>query len=421
MPGSQQQRQRQTQSLRQKSWLATQSLVLAQPLSSFGELLDDVVAKSYFIEKKPRAVQDGESWQGAIDALPDTRGASTADCIIDELVDLGLVSDEYVELARTISSDLDEDGFFPFSVQSYAVQHQQKTSTVRRILDALQTLTPGGIGARDRAQAFAVQLSRAIPAIPVDRLAALLRRRQSSISPGVVKSCLGLAGVPLHDEDLNTLMAVLDPRPVRRYCLDAARPVIPDIFVRRDPLTNELAAHVATPPYMLEIDISLPAMDALATEAKAAISAEQQRALWINDAVIRRTAALQLLADAFIRRLGPFLAGTADEPATMPIGTLMEETRLSRTVLVRALQRKYLCAPRGTFRLGQLVLNRWETKAHDAKKTIARLLLKDPQTVGMSDREIADVLRERGFHLSRRTVAKYRLALGIPAKYFRTS
>lgn len=87
--------------------------------------------------------------------------------------------------------------------------------------------------------------------------------------------------------------------------------------------------------------------------------------------------------------------------------------------MVRALRRKYVKTPRGTFRLRSMVMDRWQTAAAPAKEAVALLLQPSGSSKAMSDRAIAERLANQGIHISRRTVAKYRLSLGIPARYFR--
>jgi RNA polymerase sigma-54 factor len=127
------------------------------------------------------------------------------------------------------------------------------------------------------------------------------------------------------------------------------------------------------------------------------------------------------LGGALIASLAPYLADQSDQPARVPVERLMQATGMSRTVMVRALRRKYVKTPRGTFRLRSMVMDRWQTAAAPAKEAVALLLQSDKGATAMSDREIAERLAGQGIHISRRTVAKYRLSLGIPARYFRNN
>lgn len=65
-------------------------------------------------------------------------------------------------------------------------------------------------------------------------------------------------------------------------------------------------------------------------------------------------------------------------------------------------------------------MNRWESRSAPAKQMVLESLHQEGGE-GLSDRAIAEQLTSKGIRISRRTVAKYRLSLGIPARYFRSS
>jgi len=155
------------------------------------------------------------------------------------------------------------------------------------------------------------------------------------------------------------------------------------------------------------------------TEARKQVLTEVTRVRWIDDAIAERTAILAKLGDALTASLAPYFANQSSAPSRVPVDHLMQATGMSRTVMVRALRRKYVKTPRGTFRLRLMVMDRWQTAAAPAKEAVALLLQPGRNSKAMSDREIAEHLANQGFHISRRTVAKYRLSLGIPARYFR--
>jgi RNA polymerase sigma-54 factor len=156
-------------------------------------------------------------------------------------------------------------------------------------------------------------------------------------------------------------------------------------------------------------------------EARKQVLTEVTRVRWIDDAIAERTAMLAKLGNALIASLAPYLANQSNHPSRVPVERLMQTTGMSRTVMVRALRRKYVKTPRGTFRLRSMVMDRWQTAAAPAKEAVTLLLQSSRESKAMSDREIAEHLVNQGIHISRRTVAKYRLSLGIPARYFRNN
>jgi len=414
------QKQRQQQSLRQKSLLATRGVVLQQPIGEFGILLDRFAAENSFAEKKACPTSDGEGWSGDMDAFASSEQPSPEDYLVDQLLEQRNLKESEIELCRYIISDLDESGFFSKPIAAYATQLKTSAANIRAILRMLQSLEPAGLGAHDAPHAFALQMARVFPDLPVSECARWLRTRQHSISPGVIRACLRKFNISCTPAEWQQVEHLLDPAPLRHITPSDPRIITPDIIIERDTLTNGLTCRVSEPPWRLEIDSAVFASLQSDPATKERITRELSRVSWINEAIANRTTVLKKLGDSLIESLGPFLSGQADEPSRIAVEQLTEQTGISRTAMVRALQRKYVKTPRGTFRLHALVMDRWQSKSASAREAIVKLLHQE-QGAPLSDQGIVDQLARKGIHISRRAVTKYRLALGIPAHYFRNS
>lgn len=417
MRGSQ--KQRQQLSLRQKSYLATRGLVLEQPLSDFGTLMDRFAAESIIAEKHARVDASGDTWNGDLDSFASPEEPSPAEAIVDELLDRGLIDDSQVECARFVASDLDERGFFTRQVSHYALSIGVTATEVRRVLTTIRALEPAGLGATDVAHAFALQISRVLPELPIATCAQYLRMHKRSVSPGVIRACLRKLEMKSDPVTLQRILSVLDPEPAKLMMTRPARIVMPDIVIEQDSLTGTLVCSVPGPMWRLNIDSAVVSSSRGDPEAKKQVVAETTRVQWIDDAIAERTALLKKLGNALIASLAPYLVNEANHPSRVPVGRLMQATGMSRTVMVRALRHKYVKTPRGTVRLRSMVMDRWQTAAAPAKEAVAFLIQSGRDSRALSDREIADHLANQGIHISRRTVAKYRLSLGIPSRYFR--
>jgi len=90
----------------------------------------------------------------------------------------------------------------------------------------------------------------------------------------------------------------------------------------------------------------------------------------------------------------------------------------------RALRGKYLCCPRGTIPLRKFISspvgNTSITNEGLAQK-INGLIEREDKQLPLSDQQITEMLAKSGFAISRRTVAKYRINLGIPNAFARRS
>jgi RNA polymerase sigma-54 factor len=413
MRGSQ--KQRQQLSLRQKSYLATRGLVLEQPLSDFGTLMDRFAAGSIVAEKHARANTSGDTWNGDLDSFADLAESTPAELIVDELLDRDFIDDSQVECARFVASDLDERGFFTKQISRYAFSINVATAEVRRVLAAIRTLEPAGLGTTDVAHAFALQMSR------VAACAQFLRTRQRSVSPGVIRACLRKLAMECDPATLQRILTLLDPEPAKRMTSGQTRIIAPDIIIEQDLLTGALVCSIPMPAWRLAIDPMVVSSARKDPEARKQVLMEVARVRWIDDAIAERTAMLAKLGGALIASLGPYLANQSNHPSRVPVERLMQATGMSRTVMVRALRRKYVKTPRGILKLRSMVMDRWQTAAAPAKEAVALLLQSGRDSKAMSDREIAELLANQGIFISRRTVAKYRLSLGIPARYFRTN
>lgn len=417
LEGSQKQRQQLT--LRQRSYLAVRGVILEQPLGEFESLIDRFVSESLVAEKHTRATASGDSWNGDVDSLPAPVESDATDDIVGELLERGLIEEPALQVAEFVVSDLDERGFFPYDVSDYATRNNLRELDVRKTLGALQTLDPAGLGAKDVAHGFALQVARVIPGLPVEACAGFLRGRARSVSPGVVRACLKKLGLPSDAGVVQRVMAVLDPQPLKHFIPAQARIVVPDIVIERDPLNGGLVCTVPQPGWTLTVDPEVLASAREDPQARRSVMTDVTRARWVEEGIVQRTQALTRIGEVLIQQLTPFLSGESDNPSRVATDRLMRDAGLSRTVLARALSRKYVAAPRGTFRLRSLVMDRWETASAPAKDAVSVLLQSGDTARDMSDRQISEYLATQGIHVSRRTVAKYRLSLGIPARYFR--
>ena len=417
LEGSQKQRQQLT--LRQRSYLAIRGVILEQPLGDFEPLIDRFVSESVVAEKHARGTATGDSWNGDLDSLPSPVESDVTDSLVGELLELSLIEESALHAAEFVVSDLDEHGFFTYDVSDYSRSNSLRETDVQKTLSALRAMDPAGLGATDVAHCFALQMAQVIPGLPVEQCASFLRGRAASVSPGVLRACLKKLGLPSDANLVQRAMAVLDPEPLKRLIPAQARIVVPDIVIERDQVDGHLVCMVPQPAWTLTVDPDVLTSAHEDPQARRRVTTDVTRARWVEEGIIQRTRTLTVIGEALIRQLGPFLAAESEGPSHVPTDRLMRDTGLSRTVLARALSRKYVATPRGMFRLRSLVMDRWETASAPAKDALIRLLQSGDASREMSDRQISEYLATQGIHVSRRTVAKYRLSLGIPARYFR--
>jgi len=131
----------------------------------------------------------------------------------------------------------------------------------------------------------------------------------------------------------------------------------------------------------------------------------------ILKAIQLRNKTLSLVGKIVVRENTEFFSGKKIYPKRLKEKFIASEIGRSPSTVSRAVKNKYIASPRGIFRMEMFV---GKGSAHP--NVIMGLIKKIVEENGIiPDREIADIISDMGFNVSRRTINKYRNILGIPA------
>ena len=340
------------------------------------------------------------------------------------------------ELVTCLIEELDDSGYLPGSIAEVA----ESLSSIVTASDAdwnealalLQTFDPPGVGATSPAEGLALQARRRVAdgtadAATADLLVDLLTNHLKQIASGDRKSLLAAArGDEKRLDAALAMLRTLNPHPASNYSSEVTQYIVADIIVReREGVWTAELNPSAQPGLRLSsvaqgmaVDESTPFGRYLA-EAKRLISGIEAR----------RTTLLRTAEFAVARQQEFFTKGRA---ALIPltIGEAAGNLGLSDSTVSRAVSGKYFQCPSGTFELRSLFLLP-SVQATDAegmsalvtpariRARIAELIAAESPDHRLSDQAITDRLRDEGFDIMRRTVAKYRDLEGIPSARLR--
>lgn len=136
----------------------------------------------------------------------------------------------------------------------------------------------------------------------------------------------------------------------------------------------------------------------------------RQRAQWVLTALRRRREILEKVGQAVAEAQQAYLEGQVARPVPLTLTAVAKRVGLHPSTVSRVIRRKFLLAPRGLVELRPL----FGTPAAEAREAIRELLASKSTCGILRDTEIVKLLAARGLELSRRTVSKYRQALGVP-------
>ena len=355
--------------------------------------------------------------------LPDLENrSSSGPTLADHLTEqVGAVAHDTREalIALRIIGDLDEAGYLPTGLLVIAEELGVPLAEVERALATVQSLDPTGVGARSLSECLALQ---AREADRYDPCMARLIDNLDLVASGDIARLKRMCEVD--DEDFADMLAELrgyDPKPGLAFGGGAEGAVVPDVLITPSDAGWDIRLNEASLPRLVVnreyyLELKTGARD---KASQSWLNEQLGEADWLIRALDQRQKTiLKTAAEIVKRQEGFFREGvTAMRPLTLR--EVAEQIEMHESTVSRVTSNKYLSCPRGTFELkyffsSGVAAADGEGASSEAIKARIKALCdgEDPKKV-LSDQKLADLLNAEGFDLARRTVAKYREAIGI--------
>lgn len=319
--------------------------------------------------------------------------------VIDQIDETGYLQADLLELAHRIGIALDE---------------------VKRVLAIIQTLEPVGVGARDLAECLALQ---ARDADRYDPAMALLIDNLDLLARGALPQLKRICNVD--DEDLMDMISEIrnyDPKPGLRIGGGEVQAVVPDIFIAERAGKWLIEVNSATLPRVLVnrtyyAELKDGAQDKASKEWLNECMAD---ASWLVKALDQRQRTIIKVATEIVKQQESFFRHGVEHLRPLTLKNVADEIEMHESTVSRVTSNKYLSCSRGTFELkyfftsGIQSSTGGEAASAEAVKSHIKSLIdsEDPKKI-LSDDKLVTLLKAKGFDIARRTVAKYREALGL--------
>ena len=340
--------------------------------------------------------------------------ASLAEYLTDQLHGQ---SGDVGDLARIIAETLDETGYLTVPLEQIAELTGAPLKLVEQALRIVQGLEPAGVGARSLSECLALQ---AKAADRYDPAMARLIDNLELLSKGRLNDLKRVCGVD--DEDLADMIRELrayDPKPGCQFSGAAAEEVTPDVFVRQTRTGYAVELNQATLPRLL---VNRRYYQELKTgpqdkASRAWLSECLASASWLVKALDQRARTIVKVVSEIVKRQQGFFDRGVSALKPMTLREVAEAIEMHESTVSRVTSNKYLLCDRGLFELkyffGSGVQSaEGDGAAAEAVKAAIKELI-EAETEILSDDAIAALLKQRGFDCARRTVVKYREAMGI--------
>ncbi len=362
---------------------------------------EDDERQQEFADASGQSLQEYLLWQLELARL-EPREFAIARAIIDSISDDGYLTEPLEEIASTLRPEVECDA-----------------AEVEAVLGGVQALDPPGIGARSVGECIELQLRQLDPATPGFNTAIEIARHHLEL---VAERELSLLRRELRatEEEIACALALVrscHPRPGATVSTGPAEYVIPDVFVRRTDHGWSVEINAATLP-RVRLNSSYASLIGR-NASHATMRAQLQEARWLLKSLEIRHETLIKVARSIVGRQQAFLEHGDEHMRPMILKDIAEAVGMHESTISRVTSGKYMHTPRGVFELRYFFSSQVEGADGSGTSSTAirakiRKLVKDEEAESpLSDGRIAELLSGEGIPVARRTVAKYREAMGI--------
>ena len=374
-----------------------------------------------------------------------TEGQTLYDYLLEQ-IRLSNIDDEDLKIAEYIIGNLDTDGYLRREIKSIVDDlafSQGVYTTVEKVTDILenyvQKLDPPGVGARDLRECLLLQIEKKVSSNQSIILAGNILRNQFDALANKHYNKI-LQKYDIEEEDLKDALdeiSRLSPKVGGNFdtqTITINQEIIPDFVIQiKDnqvipSLNNKNAPTLRVSDEYKEI-LSTYSHDKKSAEHKQAalfIKQKLDAAKWYIDAINQRQNTLLQTITAIVKlQKDYFLTGDEKNIKPMILKDVADITGFDISTISRVVKSKYADTPNGIVYLKNLFSDSLtnddgeEVSTKEIKQHLQEAIEKENKRKPYTDDALVGILKEKGYNIARRTIAKYREQLNIPVARLR--
>ncbi len=315
-------------------------------------------------------------------------------------------------------------------------------TTEEKVISVLKTaihnLDPIGVGARDLKECLIIQLKRKKH---TETRALAINILESAFDHFVKKHFKKLQEkFAISEEELkevNSEISKLNPKPGSSYAGNnkIAEQIVPDFSIKLIDGELDLVLNARNAP---ELHVSREYNTMLKTYQESSIKSKSQKdavffikqkldaAKWFIDAIKQRQQTLLLTMNAIMQyQYDYFLTGDERKLRPMILKDIADKIKMDISTVSRVANSKYVSTPYGTKLIKEFFSESMkndqgeDVSTREIKKILENVILEENKKKPLTDEKLALILKEKGYPIARRTVAKYREQLELPVARLR--
>jgi RNA polymerase sigma-54 factor len=339
---------------------------------------------------------------------------------------LSICTDEVGEAGHSIIGNLNEDGYLTATLEELAQSGDHQPAHVEEGLALVQMFDPLGVAARDVRECLLIQLRTLAPdnalaqQIVSEHLKQLQNKQYREIARALDRPVKAV-------ERCVEIIRKLDPRPGQRFNNAQTRLIEPDVaFVRTGDGYQVVLNEDGLPQLRLSHHYRrMLGEDGTSREVRNYVKERFTSAIQLIKNIEQRKQTIIRVCEAIIRRQKEFLDKGLDQLRPMMIKEVAEEVGVHPSTVSRAVANKYAHTPQGVYELRYFFSEAVQgpagslTSLINLKRLVKKMIEEEEAMHPLTDEQITHLLRDVGYCVTRRTVAKYREDMRIPSTHQR--
>jgi RNA polymerase sigma-54 factor len=374
--------------------------------------------------------------------IPFSVGLTFQDMLESQL-GMKALDDRQYQIADYLIGNLDDDGYLRRDLASIVddIAFSQNIITteaeLNELLKVIQDFDPAGVGARDLQECLLIQLRRKEVQTQIVELATeVVEKQMDEFSKKHYDKIQ--KKLEIDDETLKEVISEilkLNPRPGNSMAdgQKSYQQVIPDFTITVEDGELLLGLNSRNAPdlkvsreYNKMFEEYSKTKDKESKEASMFIKQKLDGARWFIDAIQQRNQTLLFTMNAIMEyQQDYFLTGDETLLKPMILKDIAEKVGLDISTISRVANSKYVQTPFGTFLLKTFFSESLSTDSgeevstREVKKILSDCIGAENKQKPLTDDKLAKILKEKGYNIARRTIAKYREQLEIPVARLR--
>jgi RNA polymerase sigma-54 factor len=362
-----------------------------------------------------------------------TRGESLQDHLEWQLR-MDDLTDDVIKAGEAIIGNLTDDGYLPKNEEggdpllSIAIETGVSARAAEKALKRIQHYEPIGCGARDLQECLLIQArawiqkangdpSEADGDIVLAILKNHLKQLEAKNYPAIARE----QKVPM-DEVIAAVKVIsaLEPKPGRNFTTQDPQYITPDVYVHK---LGDRYVVVSNDDGLSKLRISDHYRRAMKAgdgkDTKEYIQDKLRSAVWLIRSIHQRQRTIHKVTESIVKFQRDFLDKGVQHLKPLILRNVADDIGMHESTVSRVTTNKYVHTPQGIYELkyffnSSIASDSGDDLASEAVKSkIKALVAQEPGDAPFSDQKIVELLDKQGINIARRTVAKYREALGI--------